>query len=271
MLASWRALPEIDGAWVIRIDEALECARLLVEDYLLIVPLRPDAHGRYRVHGDEVAITAGRTQLREPGDVQLTLDRRSTSVRVLWLPVAYVEAVARALGWPAAPHWRGLAVDDPTLFAAQRQLHADLEGGGCEDLEVALRQLVSLALERHGDRRPHAGRGVLRELAAVREHLRLHLAERVTLAELAAIDGIQAQHLAHMFTAAFGVAPDEYQILLRVNAARALLTAGASLAGAAAQVGFTDPAQLTRHFRRAFAVTPVAYLRDLAAGPLKHR
>ena len=107
---------------------------------------------------------------------------------------------------------------------------------------------------------------MLRELAAVREHLRVHLAERVTLAELAAIDGINAQHLAHMFTAAFGVAPDDYQILLRVNAARALLTAGASIAGAAAQVGFTDAAQLTRHFRRAFAVTPAAYLRDLAVG-----
>ncbi len=102
MPASWRALPEIDGACVIRIDEALECARLLVEGYLLIVPLRPDARGRYRVHGDEVAVAAGRTQLREPGDVQRTLDRRSTSVRVLWLPVAYVEAVARALGRPAA-------------------------------------------------------------------------------------------------------------------------------------------------------------------------
>ena len=52
MPASWRALSEVDGACVIRVDDAVECARLLVDGYLLLIPLRPDAPlGRYRVHG----------------------------------------------------------------------------------------------------------------------------------------------------------------------------------------------------------------------------
>lgn len=267
MPASWRALPEIDGACVIRIDEAVECARLLVDGYLLLAPLRDDSPiGRYRVHGDEVAARPGRTQLREPGEVHLTLDRRNTSLRVLWLPRAYVEAVARTLGFTAPPHWRDLAVDDPRLFAAQLQLHATLEAEAAIDVGAALRELVTLALQQHGDHRPHAGHAVRRELAAVRDHLHVHFAATVTLDELAAIDGISKYHLARMFTVAFGVPPHAYQILLRVNAARALLDAGVDIAEASARVGFADQAHLTRHFKKAFSVTPGQYLRDLAPG-----
>lgn len=264
MPASWRALSEIDGACVIRIDEAVECARLLVAGYLLLAPLRPDAPtGRYRVHGDEVAARPGRTQLREPGDVHLTLDRRSTTLRVLWLPAPLVEAVARELGWTTPPHWRVPAVDDPALHAAQLQLHASLERGATIDVAAATRELVRQALRQHGDRRPHAGHSVRRELAAVQAHLHAHLAETVSLDELAAIDGISKYHLARMFSHAFGVPPHAYQILLRVNAARALLDAGAAITEASARVGFADQAHLTRHFKKAFSVTPGQYLHDL--------
>ena len=101
------ALCEVPGACVIRIDQAVECARLLVGGYLLLAPLGDPAIGRYRVQGEEVASRAGRTQLREPGDVHLTLDRRSGTLRVLWLPADHVEAVAREL--PAADllHYAG--------------------------------------------------------------------------------------------------------------------------------------------------------------------
>lgn len=268
MPASWRALSEVDGACVIRVDDAVECARLLVDGYLLLIPLRPDAPlGRYRVHGEDVAAKPGRTQLREPGDVHLTLDRRSTTLRVLWLPTAHVAARARELGWRDAPRWRVPGVDDAALFAAQQRLHAGLEGAGPFDARAALGQVVTLALEHHGDRRPYGGRGVRRELAAVRDYLTAHLAAAVTLDELAALDGVSKYHLARMFTDAFGVPPHAYQILLRVNAARALLDAGAPIAEASARVGFSDQAHLTRHFKKAFSVTPGQYLRDLAPGP----
>ncbi len=266
MPASWRTLSELPGACVIRIDEAVECARLLVAGYLLLTPLGTPAIGRYRVHGQEVTSRAGRTQLREPGDVHLTLDRRMGTLRVLWLPASHVEAVARELGWHAAPHWRSPAVDDEALFAAQLRLHAALEGEGRIDGRAALRELVVTALDRHGDRAPHAGRGLRRELATVRDHLQAHLSSKVTLDELAALDGISKYHLARLFTDAFGVPPHAYQILLRVNAARALLDAGVEIAEASARVGFADQAHLTRHFKKAFSVTPGQYLRDLGVG-----
>lgn len=266
MPASWRTLPEIDGACVVRIDDAVECARLLVAGYLLLVPLRDDAPiGRYRVHGDEVAARPGRTQLREPGEVHLTLDRRSGTVRVLWLPSGYVESVARELGFAGAPHWRSPAVDDIALFSAQLRLHAALERAPHADPRPAVHELLTLALTHHGDRQPHAGRSVRRELAAVRDHLHAHMTASVSLDELAEIDGISKYHLARMFTAAFGVPPHAYQILLRVNAARTLLDAGTDIAEVSARVGFADQAHLTRHFKKAFSVTPGQYLRDLQA------
>lgn len=268
MPSSWRAIPEIRGASVVRIDDAVECARLLVGGYLLLVPLQTLANpARYRVRGQQVAAAAGRTQLRGPGDVHLTLDQSSATLRVLWLPASYVEAVARELGWSEAPCWRAFAADDPALFAAQTQLHAGLEGDRPFDARGPLRELVAAALGRHAERRSAPNRGLRRELVAVRDHLEAHLAQSVTLDELAEVAGFGKFHLTRSFTEAFGVPPHAYQILARVNAARALLDAGEPIAETSARVGFADQAHLTRHFKRAFSVTPGRYLRDREAGP----
>jgi AraC-like DNA-binding protein len=261
MPASWRNIPEVPGACVVRIDEAVECARLLVSGYLLLIPLASAGPGRYRVRGEEVAGLAGRTQLREPGDVHLSLERRSTSLRVLWLPVGHLEGLARELGWREPPQWRMPAVDDPALFEALVRLHAGLEGAAHLDVRAALRGVLVSALARHGER-AGPGRGLRPELAAAREHLQAHLAGTVALDELAEVAGLSKYHLARSFQAAFGVAPHGYQILARVNAARALLDAGAPIAEASLRVGFADQAHLTRHFKRAFSVTPGQYLRD---------
>ncbi len=258
MPSAWRNIPEVPGACVVRIDDAVECARLLVPGHLLLAPLGPQV-GRYRVRGEEVAGAPGRVQLREPGDVHLSLERRSTSLRVLWLPAAYVEGLARELGWREPPRWRTPAVDDPELFAALLRLHAGLEGAGLA-VRAALREVVSAALERHGER--GASRGLRPELAAVREHLQAHLVGAAPLDELAEVAGLSKYHLARSFQAAFGVAPHAYQILARANAARALLDAGAPIAEVSLRVGFADQAHLTRHFKRAFSVTPGQYLRD---------
>ena len=56
-----------------------------------------------------------------------------------------------------------------------------------------------------------------------------------------------------------GVTPHQYLIGVRVNNARALLSAGAgkrSMADVAEAVGFADQSHLTRHVKRLLGVTP---------------
>jgi AraC-like DNA-binding protein len=63
------------------------------------------------------------------------------------------------------------------------------------------------------------------------------------------------------FKASFGLAPSEYQRLLRLRAARRLIVAGHPVAEAAAAAGFADQAHLTRWFRRCYGITPGTYQR----------
>lgn len=81
----------------------------------------------------------------------------------------------------------------------------------------------------------------------------------VGLAEIAAAAHLSTYHLTRVFKKATGVSPHQYLVQVRVNSARALLTAGAgdrSLAEIAAAVGFADQSHLTRHFKRVLGMTP---------------
>jgi AraC family transcriptional regulator len=81
----------------------------------------------------------------------------------------------------------------------------------------------------------------------------------VSLSDIAAVAHLSTYHLTRVFKKATGMTPHQYLVQVRVNSARALLTAGAgnrSLAEIAAAVGFADQSHLTRHFKRILGVTP---------------
>ena len=97
--------------------------------------------------------------------------------------------------------------------------------------------------------------------AALRIRDLLHdcYASPLTADDLAAAAGCSRYAAYRAFSAAFGLAPSEYQRQLRLRAARRLLTTGLPAAQAAAAAGFADQAHLTRWFRRCYGVTPRAY------------
>jgi AraC family transcriptional regulator len=100
-----------------------------------------------------------------------------------------------------------------------------------------------------------APRGVAQAIAFIHEHY----SKDVGLAQIAASAHLSPFHLSRLFKKATGRTPHQYLIEVRVNSARALLTAGAgarSLADVAAAVGFADQSHLTRHFKRVLGVTP---------------
>jgi AraC family transcriptional regulator len=81
----------------------------------------------------------------------------------------------------------------------------------------------------------------------------------IGLSDIAAAAHMSPFHLTRLFKRTFGVAPYQYLIQMRVNSARALITAGgggSSLAEIATSVGFADQSHLTRHFKKVLGVTP---------------
>lgn len=95
-------------------------------------------------------------------------------------------------------------------------------------------------------------------LGAVVEYIEEHLDASPTLEQMAAVAHLSPYHFARQFKAATGLPPHEYVITRRVERGKQLLQGGAdiSLAEVAAQAGFSDQSQFSRHFKRLLGITP---------------
>jgi AraC family transcriptional regulator len=78
---------------------------------------------------------------------------------------------------------------------------------------------------------------------------------------MAAVARLSAYHFARQFKATTGLPPHQFVIARRVERARELLQGGTdlSLAEVAADAGFSDQSQFSRHFKRLVGVTPARF------------
>ena len=158
----------------------------------------------------------------------------------------------------------GRAVDrpdttDPALLSAVHALHRSLRHP--DDALEAESHLATVGdrLRAHlgdpspGDERPPRLAGELRDLLDGR------LFEHLTLAEAGGDLGASAAHLVRSFTGSFGIAPHQYVLARRIDAARHRLLAGEPIAQVASSVGFFDQAHFTRQFKRHVGIPPGRY------------
>ena len=96
------------------------------------------------------------------------------------------------------------------------------------------------------------------------EWIQLHLDEPLDVLSLAARAGLSERTFHRKFVAATGKTPAHFVELVRLDAARMLLSRGLSLKSVAAKVGLFPPARLAEAFERRFGVTP-ALFRDMHA------
>ncbi|MGW0478937.1 AraC family ligand binding domain-containing protein [Nonomuraea sp. NPDC003214] len=96
----------------------------------------------------------------------------------------------------------------------------------------------------------------------IQRHLAADLQRTPSLDELARVACLPRFQLLRAFRRETGLTPHGYLLQLRLRCAQQLLTAGHTVARAAAESGFYDQAHLHRHFRRAFAGTPGRFARN---------
>ena len=95
-----------------------------------------------------------------------------------------------------------------------------------------------------------------RAIARAREFLDARIRRGAGSAELEMVAGLSRWELSRQFRAALGTSPHRYLVLRRLDRARALIRGGVTLAETASATGFADQSHLTRHFLRAYGVTP---------------
>lgn len=160
----------------------------------------------------------------------------------------------------------GRAVDEPDirepgLLDAVHALHRALrEPDDALEAEARL-ATVGERLRAHLGERPATGPGRSggKLAGALRELLDGRLFENTTLAEAGAVLGASPAHLVRCFAGAFGIAPHQYVLSRRIDAARKRLLGGEPIAMVAAGVGFYDQAHFTRQFKRHVGIPPGRY------------
>jgi len=222
---------------------------------------------RFRYRGADHLAPADTLVLMNPDE--LHTGRAETSAgwryRMLYLDTAALEQLTGERGW-----WFADALDHDAPRARRvsrllRQLwhaHEPLAFDGLLlDLIDELRPSARVA-------QPVRNEGLLR-FAPVIEHLRAHMAQRVTLDELAAVAGLSPFHFLRQFKRAHHATPQQMLMALRLFEAKRLLAAAEAPAQVAAAVGLTDQAHLTRAFANRYGVTPARYQQQLGTRPAR--
>jgi len=97
---------------------------------------------------------------------------------------------------------------------------------------------------------------LFRRLQAGREYLHGNVAEAMSLERTARAACLSRYHFHRAFTQAFQKTPHAYLTEVRLGRAHASLKAGASVAEACTEVGFTSLTSFSRLFRRVYGVPP---------------
>lgn len=196
-----------------------------------------------------------------PAELQSTRMGRSRRwrYRSFYLSGPALSDVSRYVGMSHEPCFVHGAIQDSDLCAAMLALHGLLAGGQDRFGEVeSLTSTFGRLFMRHAaNREPaEAGSAPRHQLDRVLELMNQQFRDRLELADLAEVAGLTIFQLIGLFRRLTGLTPHAFLVQLRLNAAREQLKRGASLAEAAIDNGFYDQSALTKHFKRAYGITP---------------
>jgi AraC-like DNA-binding protein len=182
--------------------------------------------------------------------------------RILYVePRLIHDALSQTHG--ALPFVRDVVSNDPVLARAILPALEDIESP-LEDLQrdqtvLDLGEALAAADTALAPRRSSARHW--RAVARARDCLEANLAKGVGSSELEALTGLSRYDLARQFRACLGTSPYRYLVMRRLDRARVLIRRGKSLADVALASGFADQSHLTRHFKKAYGVSPGAWFR----------
>jgi AraC-like DNA-binding protein len=168
------------------------------------------------------------------------------------------------------PLFTSPVLGDRRLADSIARLHAALAADASPlARDERLRAVILGAHVRGATRRPRIrtlADGAQREAAhRARALMREAYPESLPVELFAEAAGCSRFALYRAFSAEFGMSPSDYERQLRLRHARSLLAAGTAPADVAAATGFADQAHLARWFKRAYGITPGAFVRGSGA------
>jgi len=175
--------------------------------------------------------------------------------RMMYLPpeilMDALDGRCRGLPFVASP-----IISDSIFANSLAEAMGDLEG----EIDALQRDdlLAGIAdsLVKHADGGLEGGKTDQAAIRRTSDYLQAHCERQVTSQVLEGISGLDRFTLARQFRTMLGTSPHRYLIMRRLEKARRLLAGGRSLAETALDTGFADQAHFTRHFKKAYGLTP---------------
>lgn len=159
--------------------------------------------------------------------------------------------------------------DDAGLVALLQRLREELTRPSASALYVrGVGQAIAVHLARNYTALTEGARGESAalpgfKLRRITDWMAENLAEEFSLGRLAELAGMSEFHFNRLFKRATGVPPSQYQIRLRLDAARRLLReTGRSIITIANDVGYSNPSHFARLFRKDTGLSPSDYRRQ---------
>lgn len=200
----------------------------------------------------------------------LTPEPFETVLVLLSLPL-FTEALKDVFGKNAA-HARlrdASGFEDPQLVALLQQLKDEVTRPQASRVFVrGVAQAIAVHLARNYTALTDDARGETSSLPGfklrrITDWMAEHLAEEFSLARLAEQAGMSEFHFNRLFKRATGVPPSQYQIKLRLDAARRLLReTKKSVITIANEVGYSNPSHFAQLFRKETGLSPTDYRRE---------
>lgn len=184
--------------------------------------------------------------------------------RMLYVAPERIADVLSAAGQPGLPFVPAPVVSDPRFRHDLVEALSDIDQEMGDLKRESLITDLADCLIRHSDRST-TSRTLLdwRGLKLCADHLKEHCAETIGMDLLEGLADMDRFTLSRQFRKAFGTSPHRYLVMRRLDLAKMRLLQGAALADAAIDSGFADQSHMTRHFKKAYGMTP-GHWRQLA-------
>lgn len=202
----------------------------------------------------EVEAEAGQLITVNPGEVH---DGRplgdGRAWRMLYFDAGVVARALMRLGRPPGGELHFPVLAAPGLAGAFSALRAQVLLGEAEAVRAGLMELLAPLVAQ-----PDPPAALPVQVRQLRARIDAAPEAPVALEAAAAEAGLSPWQLLRAFRRLTGLPPHAYRLQRQLHAARGHIAAGLPLAEAAAAAGFADQSHMTRHFGRAFGLTPGA-------------
>ncbi len=177
--------------------------------------------------------------------------------RMLYVAPERISGALSAAGGSGLPFVPAPVVSDPRFRADLTDALSDIgEELGSLKRDCLVADLAD-CLSRHSDRGGSPGITLSwPDLKRCAEYLRENCADQVRMNQLESLTDLDRFTLSRQFRTVFGTSPHRYLVMRRLDRAKAELGAGETLADAAIASGFADQSHMTRHFKKAYGMTP---------------